>query len=392
MTYEALSRAVVPVCQRERVAAMESGTDDEEVTVMSGTDDLRAARESRADAAERASRPGLGDAMTRMVNAAVYRATRRQTPPVPTRSTRQSTVDTRMSPLGPDFRSAMLAANARLDALDLSELRTSGGTVRYLDVGEGTPVLLVHGVFGGSDAALRQLRPLIPDGFRIIAPSRFGYLGSTLPAGASPAGQADMFADLLDSLGIARAAVLAVSAGSTSALQLALRHRGRVSGLVLLSPNGPGSQHDERPMPRVVARTLLGSDRLMWLLRRHFPARLTRLVSVPANRPLTPADHALLDGELDGLFPVARRAEGVLFDVFVSNQDINNHDLHDIGAPTLVVHARDDALAPCWGAIALSGIIPAARLLVVEHGGHLMLGEHPEVAPAVQELLLSTRD
>lgn len=110
-----------------------------------------------------------------------------------------------------------------------------------------------------------------------------------------------MFADLLDSLGIARAAVLAVSAGSTAALQLALRHRGRVSGLVLLSPNGPGSQHDERLMPRVVASTMLGSDRLMWLLRRHFPARLTRLMGVPADRPLTPADRALVEGERCGL-------------------------------------------------------------------------------------------
>jgi pimeloyl-ACP methyl ester carboxylesterase len=360
---------------------------------MSGADDLRAARESRANAADRVNRTGVGSsvdtAMTRMVNAAVYRATHGPVAPKTPRS--HSTVDVRPAPLGPDFQSAMRVANARVDALGQSELRTPDGTVRYLDVGEGTPVLLVHGIFGGADAALRQLKPLVPDGFRLIVPSRFGYLGSSLPAGATPARQADAFADLLDHLGIARIAVLAVSAGATSALQLALRHRGRVSALALLSANGPGCQHDKSPMPLPVARATWSSDRLMWLLRRHVPARLTRLMGVPADRPLDAVDRARIGAELDGIFPVSRRVAGALFDAFVSNPDINNHDFRDIAAPTLVVHSRDDALAPCWGAVALSETIPTARQLVLEHGGgHLMLGEHPEVATAVQALLRST--
>lgn len=382
----------MPLCGRDLAAAMESGTDNEEVTVMSGADDLRAARESRADAAERASRRGLGDAMTRMVNAAVYRATRRPSqgrrvaPPSP------STLDTEPRPLGPDFRSAIRTANARVDALDLAEIRTPDGTIRYLDSGEGPPVLLVHGMFGGSDAAVRQLRPLVPDDSRVIVPSRFGYLGSTLPEGATPARQADAFADLLDSLGVATVAVLAVSAGSTSALQFALRHPGRVSALVLVSPNGPGAQHDRRMMPRAVARAVLGSDHLMWTVRRHFPARLTRLMGIPEDRPLTTSDRARIEAELDGLFPVARRAEGVLFDAFVSNPEINRYNFRRICAPTLIVHAWDDALAPCWGAVALSQTIPAARLLEIGSGGHLMVGEHPEITPAIHALLTSTRD
>jgi pimeloyl-ACP methyl ester carboxylesterase len=334
-----------------------------------------------------------------MVDAAVYRATHHPTPTVSPVIPRRSTVDTKPRPLGPDFRSALEDANERIDALGLSKLRTPDGVVHYLDIGEGTPVLLVHGMFGGSDAALRQLRPFVPDGFRIIAPSRFGYLGSTLPAGATPARQADAFADLLDGLGIDRAAVLAVSAGATSALQLAIRHRGRVSGLALLSPNGPGAQHDESPtpyavpLPYPVMRALWGSDRLMWLHRHYLAPRLARFIGMPEGWSLSAADGARVSAELDGLFPVARRVDGALFDAFVSNPDINHgYDFGSIAAPVLIVHARDDALAPCWGAIALSETIPTARLLVVEHGGHLMLGEHPEVTTAVQELLRSTPD
>jgi pimeloyl-ACP methyl ester carboxylesterase len=87
---------------------------------------------------------------------------------------------------------------------------------------------------------------------------------------------------------------------------------------------------------------------------------------------------------------VTRRADGALFDAFVSNPDVNNINFRDMSTPTLVVHARDDALAPRWGAIGLAESIPGARLLVVEDGGHLMLGEHPEVAVAVEALLRST--
>jgi len=311
----------------------------------------------------------------------------------PSAPPRRSIVDPARVPLGYGFRSAMRMANERIDALGLSELRTPDGTVRYLDVGEGVPVLLVHGIFGGPDAALRQLAPLVPAGFRLIVPARFGYLDSSMPAGATSKRQADAFADLLDGLGIARAAVVAASAGATSALRLALRHCGRVSALALLSPNGPGCQHDRPPMPYRVARALWGSDRLMWTVRCHFSTRLTRLMGVPADRPLTAADRGWLEAELDGLFPVTRRADGALFDAFVSNPDVNSIGFRDLNTPTLIVHARDDALAPRWGAIGLAESIPGARLLVLENGGgHLMLGEHPEVAVAVEALLRSTSD
>jgi len=70
-------------------------------------------------------------------------------------------------------------------------------------------------------------------GFRVIAPSRFGYFGSSLPPGATPAAQADAYPVLLDHLGIGRAIVLAFSAGSGSVLEFGLRHRDRVIGLVL---------------------------------------------------------------------------------------------------------------------------------------------------------------
>ena len=100
-------------------------------------------------------------------------------------------------------------------------------------------------------------------GYRIITPSRFGYLGSPLPE-PTTAAQADAFVSLFDALGIAQVPVLAFSAGSTSAVQFALRHPDRVSALVLVASNSP----HEKPVtlaPRALARS--SSPSPLWFLR-----------------------------------------------------------------------------------------------------------------------------
>jgi pimeloyl-ACP methyl ester carboxylesterase len=43
------------------------------------------------------------------------------------------------------------------------------------------------------------------------------------------------------------------------------------------------------------------------------------------------------------------------------------------------VHFKDDAGPPYTGAVALAEAIPGARLVGIDHGGHLGLGNHPEV-------------
>jgi pimeloyl-ACP methyl ester carboxylesterase len=58
-----------------------------------------------------------------------------------------------------------------------------------------------------------------------------------VPIKSTPADQADAFVSLLDRLGIGRIEITSISAGTTSALQLALRHPDRVKHLVIMSGN-----------------------------------------------------------------------------------------------------------------------------------------------------------
>jgi pimeloyl-ACP methyl ester carboxylesterase len=79
------------------------------------------------------------------------------------------------------------------------------------------------------------------------------------------------------------------------------------------------------------------------------------------------------------LFPLRPRREGAVFDGFVSNLAADRFPLEQLTAPTLVISARDDPLAPYRFAAQAASRIPGARLVTIEGGGHLFLGHDAEV-------------
>jgi 2-hydroxy-6-oxonona-2,4-dienedioate hydrolase len=103
------------------------------------------------------------------------------------------------------------------------------GSLEYAVAGDGPPLMMIHGTGGGFDQGLLFAAGLRRSGFRIVAPSRFGYLGSAFPDDAPPAHQADTLVELLDHLGIDRLPVAGGSAGALTAAELALRHPDRCS-------------------------------------------------------------------------------------------------------------------------------------------------------------------
>jgi pimeloyl-ACP methyl ester carboxylesterase len=160
----------------------------------------------------------------------------------------------------------------RLAKFEPSVIDTPFGRVEYAQAGDGPPVMVVHGVLGGFDFGVGVGRVNVPAGYRIISPSRFGFFGSPLPPDPSPAAQADAFAALLDHLEIGELPVVAFSAGSTSAVQLALRHPKRVSRLVLISPNSPHPEPLPKP-PRLLA-PIIFSEPVFWAMRLLARSRL----------------------------------------------------------------------------------------------------------------------
>jgi pimeloyl-ACP methyl ester carboxylesterase len=246
---------------------------------------------------------------------------------------------------------------------------TRWGAVEYAELGSGDPVLVVHGIFDNCVGAILSVRDL--SGQRLIAPSRFGYLGSNLPLNATPARQADAFVALLDALGIERIDVIGVSAGATSALQLALRHPERVKHLAVLVGNLPGSP---TAVVQPSSAKLFNRQLPLWVLRTLAPSTMARLVAgLPKDFAMSRGDTRLVIEFIDSLFPISR--DGVDFDAFVSNADVNDYTLEAVTVPTLIIHTKDDQMASHEASQRAAGRIPGARFVSLESGGHLMLGQ-----------------
>lgn len=162
---------------------------------------------------------------------------------------------------------------------------TAAGPVEYARRGTGIPLLSIHGAGGGFDQGLANAADLVGDGFQVIAPSRFGYLGTPVPPEESPAAQADAHAALLSELKIAKAVVLGVSAGARSAVELALRHPDRVTALILIVPGTYSPSHlvsVEASRGSALAFRLVNvrADFAWWAIEKIAPSVLVRFVGV----------------------------------------------------------------------------------------------------------------
>jgi pimeloyl-ACP methyl ester carboxylesterase len=282
------------------------------------------------------------------------------------------------------YRRDRAEAEVRVGRLDRRSVPTPFGPLEYCEWGAGEPLLLVHGVVGGCDVP-PSWRALVPAGYRIITPSRFGYLGSPLPEAASTAGQADAFAYLIDALGMERSSVLAFSAGSTSAVQLALRHPSRVSALVLVASNAP----HEKPVtlaPRALA-PLVFSQPVLWFLRVFLPSTLAAIAGTPTGYTLSEEDRRTLETIFDSFFPVGPRAPGIIFDGYAGNREIGSCRVEEITVPTLGVHATDDPLADYEDAQAMVARIPGSQWQRVERGGHVFIHKDDQATRAIAAFL-----
>jgi pimeloyl-ACP methyl ester carboxylesterase len=279
-------------------------------------------------------------------------------------------------------------ATARLRTSAGSTVATTrSGPIEYAQIGQGTPLLTVHGAGGGYDQGLLLAGPLADRGLRVTAMSRFGYLRTPLPADASPRTQADAHASLLDALQIGKTAVLGASAGAPSAMQFAIRYPDRCSALVLLVPLTwkPDDVPDSAPRPSRLAeaalRTMIGSNAMFWLgLRFGRDALIEKVLGTPrsAIAQASASEQKRISEVLNSILPLSSRAAGLHNDALIA-RSLTRYDLEAIRAPTLVISVRDDLYGTFAGAQYTARHIADARFLGYEQGGHLCVGHHREL-------------
>jgi 2-hydroxy-6-oxonona-2,4-dienedioate hydrolase len=266
------------------------------------------------------------------------------------------------------------------------------GDIEYTTGGSGPPVLVVHGGGGGYDQGELLVEAVLGDGFHWISPSRFGYLGSSLPESATWEDQAHAFAYLLDHLGIESVAVVALSQGGPSALLLAALYPQRVSSLTCLSCGVVASASADQAAANEkgdLLRTVFARDYTYWPISKYFKRPLMGVLgaSDAVVADLTPEERSLIERIIEYMNPAAPRAAGVVLD---NTAVLPGERIATIVAPTLVVHAKDDLLQLYHNAEFAATTIPGARLMSFDAGGHVVVVVQREaIGAAVREHILS---
>jgi pimeloyl-ACP methyl ester carboxylesterase len=260
---------------------------------------------------------------------------------------------------------------------------TAAGPIEYAETGAGTPVLSIHGAGGGFDQGLMVAKDLLGEGYRIIAPSRFGYLRTPIPRDSSPAAQADAHAALLSRLSIPSAVVVGVSAGARSAVELAIRHPERVAALIVIvpgtySPTSPVSITAGRGNRFAFWAVNSGGDFAWWATEKVAPSILIRFMGVRPELMGAASQEARnrLMSVVESVEPLSSRTAGINVD---SSATLNELPLSTIKAPMLIISARDDLFNTLPAAEFLAGKVPGASLIVYDDGGHLLVGHEHNV-------------
>ncbi|HET8797684.1 MAG TPA: alpha/beta hydrolase [Thermoanaerobaculia bacterium] len=287
-----------------------------------------------------------------------------------------------------DLRAALRRIETGRAILELAQ-----NPIEYGEAQSGPPVLVVHGAGGGFDQGLDVGRALLGDGYRIVAPSRFGYLGTPMPADASPEAQAEAHVRLLDALKIERAAAIGISAGAPSAMQFSLRHPERCSALVLVVPMAwaprPAPVTPPSRLFAIVLEAIASSDFLYWAaMKAARPILLETILATPAHeyRSATMEDRREVDRILAGVLPMSRRAAGIHNDSVISST-LPRYPLEEIHAPTLVLSAANDLYGTYDSGLYTAEQIHRGKFIGFHTGGHLLVGHSAAVRTQITNFL-----
>ena len=266
-------------------------------------------------------------------------------------------------------------------------------------VGQGYPLVLMHGGPGLDHTTLLPLEPLADRFTLVFYDHRCN--GRSEGAAVSSMTWENLTADadaLRQALGFDRWAVLGHSFGGNVALEYALRYPARLSHLILMDTGADAYWSQQHALELLAKRGYSPAE--VEMARRFFTGRLTpeevlptalKLVKAYVYHPSVMYDSRVLAlGYRVGLAPpMHMRPEAHVFGFsrLLPGWTVMDR-LGEIRVPALVLAGRDDFLFPPEHEAILADRLPNAQLELIERAGHNPQIERPaEVIPIIRRFL-----
>jgi pimeloyl-ACP methyl ester carboxylesterase len=267
---------------------------------------------------------------------------------------------------------------------------TVRGPVEYSSVGEGTPILVVHGWGGGGPGGYNLFHFLAEHGFQVLSVSRPGYQGTPLQVGKTMEEQADTLAALLDALNIPSTAIVTGSGGAPASVLFALRHPDRCWGLVLVCALTKPDPIIGKSSTQKALEKLFYLDFFMWIISRFFWRALVEDGMGGLNESIRrdPAKMGTLKKLIDGLMLGSLSVAGLKNDM-VQWEQMPVYPLEQIKAPALIFNSRNDRSIP-WHVAEFTATIPNSKWIQFEDGGHTCFIVYSETTHPATVAFLNT--
>jgi pimeloyl-ACP methyl ester carboxylesterase len=254
-----------------------------------------------------------------------------------------------------------------------------GHPVNTIELGEGPPILFVHGLSGCWPNWLEQLTPFSATN-RVITVDLPGFGHSPGQAGEiSMEGYAELLDGLLGQLGVERATVVGNSMGGLIACELAAAFPERVERLVLVSPAGMSTYAN-----RLTSRTmpfLRRLDRVLALGAAWSAANSETITRRPRLRGVALGGIVRHPSRLSPHL-AAEQVRGAGTDGFLrALEAIIEYDVRPrlaaISCPSLIVWGANDRLITVADADLFAAGIAGSRKVVYGDTGHMAMLERP---------------
>jgi pimeloyl-ACP methyl ester carboxylesterase len=263
--------------------------------------------------------------------------------------------------------------------LDRKRAAVSAGELAFVDLGEGPPVVLLHG-FPTSSHLWRNEAVLLSSRMRVVAPDFLGYGESDRPADAdlSLVAQAGYVRELLASLGVERFAVAGHDTGGLVAQVLALD--GHVDAMVLLD----AVSFDQWPIEGIRMLQAATPDQVTAAFVEDV-VRLTFDLGMCHPGFLDQADlQAYMEPWLADPAAFFRAARGLDGRGLAGRED----ELAALDIPALVLWGEEDAFIPLEWADRLGEVLPDSTVALLPGCGHFVNEDAPRtVGPLIFEFL-----
>ena len=176
-----------------------------------------------------------------------------------------------------------------------------------------------------------------------------------------------------------RFALLGISQGGAVSVEYARRHPGRVSHIIMLGAFSRGWNRRSTPEGIEIRRAMTTLMKRGWGQDNPAFRQMWTSLFVPAGTPT----HQDWFNELQRRTTSPDNAARLIS----ADHDVDIRPvLPQLNVPTLILHAREDAVCPFSQGRELASLIPGARLVPLESKNHLLLEEEPAFQVFVSEV------